>query len=168
MLDDHPEAERFLGAVRDGGWATGTELPYHHPGCYGCGPANEAGFGLRAVAEAGEAVRAELTFDRRFRGAPGLVHGGAIAGVVDDLFGMVLLRVLVPAVTVDLNVSYRRPIHLDDPCVLRAEVVGREGRDLDLRGSIEQHDERKVEASGRFRIIERERMMNRYERVERR
>jgi acyl-coenzyme A thioesterase PaaI-like protein len=167
-FQDHPEADRFLAAIRDGGWKPGEELPYHHPDCYGCGPANEVGFGLRAVAEPGEAVRAELTFDGRFRGAPGLAHGGAIAGAIDDLFGLVLVRVLVPAVTVDLSVSYRRPVHLDEPCRLWAEVVHRDGRDLDLHATLEQHDERKVEARGRFRIIGPERMANRYEPVERR
>jgi acyl-coenzyme A thioesterase PaaI-like protein len=164
---DHPQADRILAALRDGGWQAGDELPFHHPGCWGCGPDNPAGFGLRAFAEPGEAVRAEVTFDDRFRGAPGLVHGGAIAGVVDDLFGMVLLRVLVPAVTTDLSVSYRRPLHLDEPCVLRAEVAEREGRNLDLLGTIEQHDRRKVEGRGRFRVIDPERMLNRYEPLDR-
>jgi acyl-coenzyme A thioesterase PaaI-like protein len=163
---DHPQADRFLAAIRDGGWQVGEELPFHHPDCYGCGPSNTCGLGLRGIAEAGEAVRAELTFDGRFRGAPGLAHGGAIAAAVDDLFGLVLVRVLVPAVTVDLSVSYRRPVHLDEPCLLRAEVVGRAERDLDLQATVEQHDETKVEARGRFRIISPERMANRYEPLE--
>jgi acyl-coenzyme A thioesterase PaaI-like protein len=165
-FEDHPQADRFLAAIRDGGWQVGEELPFHHPDCYGCGPSNTCGFGLHAIAEEGEAVRAELTFDGRFRGAPGLAHGGAIAAAVDDLFGLVLVRVLVPAVTVELSVSYRRPVHLDEPCRLRAEVVGREGRDLDLRATVEQHHEVKVEAQGRFRIISPERMANRYEPLE--
>jgi acyl-coenzyme A thioesterase PaaI-like protein len=166
-FQDHPQADRFLAALRDGGWRAGEELPFHDPGCYGCGPSNPAGFGLRAVATEGEAVRAELTFDARFRGAPGLAHGGAIAGAFDDLFGLVLVRVLVPAVTVDLAVSYRRPVHLEVPCDLRAEVVDRDGRDLHLAGTLDQDGERKVAASGRFRLIEPERMLNRYERIER-
>jgi acyl-coenzyme A thioesterase PaaI-like protein len=165
-FEDHPQADGFLAAIRDGGWQVGEELPFHHPDCYGCGPSNTCGFGLRAVAEEGEAVRAELTFDDRFRGAPGLAHGGAIAAAVDDLFGLVLVRVLVPAVTVELSVSYRRPVHLDAPCLLRAEVVGRAERDLELRATVEQHEETKVEARGRFRIISPERMANRYEPIE--
>ena len=138
-LTDHPELPRFLTALEEGGWPDGEVLPRHGFACYGCGPDNPAGFGLEATAAAGGGVRAELAFDDRFLGAPGLVHGGALAGVLDDLYGMVLIRELVPAVTVDLNVSYRRPIHLGDLCVLTAELVERDGRDLHLRASIEQH-----------------------------
>jgi acyl-coenzyme A thioesterase PaaI-like protein len=167
VLHDHPHAERFLTAHRDGGWQVGDVLPFHHADCWGCGPDNRDGFELRATVEEGDAVRAEVTFDGRYRGAPGLVHGGAIAGIIDDLFGYVLMRVLVPAVTAELSVSYRRPLHLDEPCVLRAEVVGRTDRDLDLLATIEQHERCKVEARARFRVIEPERMMNRYEPLER-
>ncbi len=159
---EHPDADRFLAAVRDGGWPDGEVLPSHQPGCYGCGDANPAGLGLTAVAAEGGGVRAEHTFDDRFLGAPGLAHGGAIAALLDDLYGMVLIRELLPAVTRDLAVSYRRPIHLDEPCVLAGRLVGRDGRDLDLEATIEQHGEVKVTSTARFRILDPARIANRY------
>ena len=91
-LRQHPDADRFLAAVRNGGWEVGDVLPSHGPGCYGCGADNPSGFRLVARADEGQAVVAELTFDDRHLGAPGLVHGGAIAGVIDDLYGMALVR----------------------------------------------------------------------------
>lgn len=162
---DHPERDRFRAAVEQGGWPDGEVLPRHGYACYGCGPDNPAGFGLTAVAAPGGGVRAELAFDERFLGAPGLVHGGAVAGMLDDLFGMVLVRELIPAVTTDLRVSYRKPLHLHDACEARAWLVERDDRDLQLAAEVHQHDRRKVTAEATFRVISPERLANRYERT---
>jgi acyl-coenzyme A thioesterase PaaI-like protein len=162
-LGKHPDAHRFVEAWRNGGWRDGEVLPSHQPGCYGCGDANPAGFALSATAAEGGGVRADYTFDDRFLGAPGLVHGGALAGLLDDVYGMVLVRELIPAVTVDLAVSYRRPIHLGDPCVLTGRLVDRDGRDLHLEAAVEQHDQVKVTSTARFRILDPQRIANRYE-----
>jgi acyl-coenzyme A thioesterase PaaI-like protein len=159
----HPDAHRFLAAWQAGGWKDGEVLPSHQPRCYGCGDDNPVGLGLTAVAAPGGGVRAEHTFDRRFLGAPGLAHGGAIAALLDDVYGMVLIRELIPAVTVDLAVRYRRPIHLDDPCVLTGRLLERDGRDLHLEASVEQHDQVKVTSTARFRVLDPERIANRYE-----
>jgi acyl-coenzyme A thioesterase PaaI-like protein len=166
MFRTHPEVHRFVDALKAGGWEPGTRLPFHTPGCFGCGPDNASSIGLEVLASHDGGVEAELTFAQRFQGAPGVVHGGAIAGAMDDLFGAVLIRELVVAVTVDLQVSYRRSLHLDEPCHLTAWLVERGGRELQIAGQIEQHGRVKVEAEGRFREIEAERLLTRYERVE--
>ena len=164
MFRGHPEAHRFAEALANGGWDAGTRLPSHTPGCFGCGPENPASLGLQVVASADGGVEADLTFDQRFQGAPGVVHGGAIAGAMDDIFGAVLIRELVVAVTVDLQVSFRRSLHLEEPCFVTAWLVERGGRELQIAGQIEQHGRVKVEAEGRFREIEAERLLTRYER----
>lgn len=166
MFDQHPEIHRFVDAVEAGGWEPGARLPFHTSGCFGCGPDNPSSIGLEVIASADGGVEADLSFSERFQGAPGVVHGGAIAGAMDDLFGAVLIRELVVAVTVDLQVSYRHSLHLEAPCRLTAWLVESGGRELHIAGQIEQHDKVKVEAEGRFRRIDAERLLTRYERVE--
>jgi acyl-coenzyme A thioesterase PaaI-like protein len=161
----HPQLDRFLAAMRGEGFAPGEELPYHQPNCYGCGPDNPTGFGLVAHAADGAAVEAVYRFDRRFEGGPGVVHGGATAALLDDLFGRLLVRILVLAVTVDLQVRYRRPVHLEDACDLRAELVDQSAKDLHLRAVLHQHGEQKVTATGHFRTIGLDRLATRYERT---
>lgn len=161
----HPQLDRFLAAMRGDGFAPGDELPYHQPNCYGCGPDNPGGLGLVAVAAEPDAVEATYTFAARFEGAPGVVHGGATAALVDDLFGRLLVRILVLAVTVDLRVTYLRAVHVDEPCRLRAELVERTDRSLRLRATLEQHERRKVTATGVFRTIELARLATRYDPV---
>jgi acyl-coenzyme A thioesterase PaaI-like protein len=160
----HPQLERFVSAMRGDGFADGEVLPYHQPGCFGCGPANTTGLGLEATVDGPDAVVASYTFADRFVGAPGVVHGGAVAALIDDLFGALVVRLLIPAVTAELRCRYLRPVHLDAVTDPRAWVVTDEGRDLTLAAELRQGGEVRVSADARFRRISLERIATRYER----
>lgn len=156
----HPEADLLLAAWKDGGWEPGTRLPTHLPGCYGCGPDNPHGLGLVVEAAADGGVVATHVFDDKFQGAVGVTHGGAIAAALDDLFGFVLVRILVPAVTRDLTVRYRRPVRLDEDCLLTARCDDREGRELHLSATLEQRGRVAAEADAVFVEVDPQRLMN--------
>ncbi|MBJ7451732.1 MAG: PaaI family thioesterase [Blastococcus sp.] len=146
-----------------GEWAKGfardthaRDLPPHHPRCLGCGPENPHGHHLQVWRE-GDVVRAEHVFDERHVGAPGIAHGGAVATVLDDLFGFLLYGVGEPAVTRHLEVGYRAPVLLGTPYLLEAGLQRREGRKLFVRA--QGADERGalvVEASAVFVVVGRE------------
>lgn len=128
-------------AFDHGGWDAGAELPPHMSRCFGCGPDNPHGIGLRVrVGEEPDTVVSSHVFDHRHRGAPGVAHGGAVAAAIDDLLGFVLVRVLTPAVTQDLSVRYRLPVRLDIPTGLRARLVDRVGRELHMEATVSQDD----------------------------
>lgn len=130
-------AEAFAGA----GWEPGAELPAHMPRCFGCGHDNPHAIGIRVrVADDPEAVTCEHVFDHRHQGAPGVAHGGAVAAAIDDLFGFVLVRVLTPAVTRDLAVTYRLPVRLGIPTRLDARLRDRDGRELHMQATVSQGD----------------------------
>lgn len=94
--------------------AEGVDLPPHHEQCLGCGPDNPHGHHLQ-VRRYGDGVVAEHTFDNRHVGAPGIAHGGAVATVIDDLYGFLLYLVGAPAVTRQLTVDYRAPVMIGTP-----------------------------------------------------
>src|SRR3546814_16692324 len=78
-------------------WGTTSEspdLPPHHPDCLGCGPQNPHGHAL-SVQRDENGVVAPRVFDQRHVGAPGIAHGGAVATVLDDLFGFLLYTVAI-------------------------------------------------------------------------
>lgn len=114
--------------------ADGT-IPEHHPNCLGCGSENPAGMGLRLRVD-GDLLRGSTTFDRRHEGAPGIVHGGAVATVLDDSLGSLLIVLGTPAVTANLNVSFRAPALLDRAMEIEAWSAGRDGRKLHLHGRL--------------------------------
>lgn len=112
------------------------ELPPHHRHCLGCGPENPHGHHLH-VRRCEHGVCAHHIFDQRHVGAPGIAHGGAVATVIDDLFGFLLYTVGELAVTRHLDIDYLAPVLLDTPYTLHAVVRSREGRKLELNARIE-------------------------------
>ena len=107
-------------------------LPAHSADCLGCGPDNPHGHQLQ-VHRDGARVHSRHVFDQRHVGAPGLVHGGAVATVLDDLCGHVLTLIGVLAVTRHLAVNYHAPTRIDTSYELSAWLVRRDGRKLFLR-----------------------------------
>lgn len=105
------------------------QLPAHWPTCLGCGGDNEAGFHLQVLRD-GAGVVAEHTFADRHTGAPGIVHGGAVATVVDDVLGYLLYLVPMAGVTRHLEVDYLKPVLAGVPYVVRAQIDSLEGRKL--------------------------------------
>ncbi|MCX2715391.1 PaaI family thioesterase [Mycolicibacterium sp. J2] len=108
-------------------------LPSHTPTCMGCGLDNPHGLQLE-VFRCGDEVFADLVFDERHIGAPGLAHGGAIAAACDDVLGFSLWIAATPAVTRRLTVDYLQPVPLGCTHRLTARIASREGRALHVDG----------------------------------
>lgn len=127
-----------------GGW-----LPPHQPNCLGCGDRNPGSMGLRLRRD-GEAVGGEVTLDRRHEGAPGFAHGGAVATVLDDALGTLLVVRRRPAVTAKLEINYRRPAFLERTFAVEARIEAVEGRKLVVVGELREGDEVVADARGLF------------------
>ena len=104
-------------------------LPPHTPTCMGCGPDNPNGLHMK-VFRSGQQVYADVAFDERHIGAPGLAHGGAIAAACDDVLGFTLWIATTPAVTRNLAIGYLLPVPLHQPHRITASIVNRDGRAL--------------------------------------
>jgi len=76
-----------------------------------------------------------------YQGPPGIVHGGIVAAIHDQLLASVTRLRGHIAMTASLKVTYRLPTPIDQPLELSAWVESREGRKLRVRG-ICQHDGR--------------------------
>jgi uncharacterized protein (TIGR00369 family) len=125
-------------------------LPPHHSSCLGCGPDNPHGHHLQVRRE-NDGVAAEHRFDERHVGAPGIAHGGAVATVIDDLYGFLLYVVGELAVTRSLQIEYLAPVRLGVDYGLRAELERREGRKLYVRAQIvDQRDRLAVSSTAVF------------------
>ena len=95
--------------------------------CFVCGSRNEAGLQLNIVSGGGEA-RAEFQPDTRWEGYPGVVHGGVLSAVFDDLMFHAIYSVIrQAAVTASIEVRFRRPARIGDRLFCQARV-GEAGR----------------------------------------
>lgn len=108
------------------------DLPPHSATCFGCGPESAPGLHLQARLD-GEEVVTAYAFTSGYSGSPGIVHGGIVAVLADDLMGSVLWVVRKPAVTRHLEVDYLHPVLVGVTYDVRAGVVRVEGRKVFAR-----------------------------------
>jgi uncharacterized protein (TIGR00369 family) len=82
-------------------------------------------------------IRCIVRVGNRLNGYPGIVHGGIIALLFDNSFGVILFTSKIAhAVTANLNVNYRRPFRADNWIVLNAKIDKVEGRKLFMSATI--------------------------------
>lgn len=121
--------------------------------CFGCGEANDAGMHLPFQRdETAKRVRGSFRLGARYQGAPGMIHGGIIALVLDEALGKVCRFHDVRAVTAELTVEYLRPIKVDQEIHVEAFHVERKERNLIHQGEIRDVQGR-VLARGRGRFV---------------
>ena len=121
------------------GWQRRREVVFgeDRPGtCFGCGPANPRGLGLRFF-ETDEGVEVGYEADEDLAGAPGIVHGGIQATLLDEALCMTIYaKEGVPAVTGELTVRYLRPLPSRVPIVVRSQITERRGKSFFAQGEI--------------------------------
>jgi uncharacterized protein (TIGR00369 family) len=108
--------------------------------CYGCGQGNRSG--LRMVFAHGEDGSAECRYTAadHLAGAPGVIHGGVQATLLDEAMGHAIHFAdpdpELDIVTVDFALRYRRPAPVGVPLRIRGKLLRAEGRDFFVSGEI--------------------------------
>lgn len=102
-------------------------LPMHTSDCFGCGTENSSGLGIQPF-RMREHVYADIAFDERHIGGPGLAHGGAIAAACDEILGFTTWLIGAPAVTRALSIDYLAPVPLHQTHRMTAKVDEERGR----------------------------------------
>ena len=97
-----------------------------------------------------DGVRGHVRFGWAYEGAPGLVHGGVLSMVLDQLLGEAGVAARVAGMTVGLELSYKAPTRLHTDLVLEARVVEAGDRKVRMEGTIRDGDTVTVLATGTF------------------
>ncbi|MBN2085538.1 MAG: PaaI family thioesterase [Anaerolineales bacterium] len=92
--------------------------PLGHERCLFCGGKNLYSLGLSFQADPEKGVRARFRPHTGFQGYAGVLHGGAVAGVLDAAMTHCLFHSAVKAMTADLHVRYVKPL----PCGMEYDV----------------------------------------------
>ncbi len=77
--------------------------------CFACGELNEAGLHLKLKLEPGHCTT-ELTIPRRFEGWEGIIHGGILCAILDEVMAWALVAQDSWGVTARMSVDFRRPV----------------------------------------------------------
>lgn len=121
--------------------------------CFGCGALNPIGLHLRFYAlEDGEGVWAPWTPTSEYEGYGGMIHGGIISTLMDEILAWSLYARETWAVTARLNTTFRKPVRVGEPVRLVGRVVRDRGRLIELHGEIrlEADDSLLAEAEATF------------------
>lgn len=125
----------------------------HH--CFACGEQNPGGLKLKFVQE-GNVVSTTFSPPEIYQGYPGILHGGIVSTVFDEVMSQCLWVLGQPAFTARLEVRFRRNIPLLKPVKFEAWIVKRKGPLVELEAKALLEDgQLAAEARGRFMLNER-------------
>jgi uncharacterized protein (TIGR00369 family) len=79
----------------------------HH--CFACGELNETGLHLKLQLASGR-CKVELTLPNQFEGWEGLIHGGIVCTILDEVMAWALVERDAWGVTARMSVQFHRPI----------------------------------------------------------
>lgn len=86
-----------------------------------CNPPPE-GFGVRFKVADDDSVFAEIIFDESKQGGHGILHGGAIAAVLDEAMGAAAFEAGHGGYTITMTYNYKQHIPLGQTITVRARV----------------------------------------------
>lgn len=112
----------------------GDTVVSHYRWCVGCGADHPAGLHMRVTAGEGMTMLSTLEVGDYHQGAPGLAHGGVIATAMDEAMGALNRLLLVPVVTVHLEVDYVRPVPVGTTLHISTHIAGQVGRKVYTSG----------------------------------
>jgi uncharacterized protein (TIGR00369 family) len=125
--------------------------------CFGCGGGNARG--MKLTFEQDDAARkiiGRFRLGSEYQGAFGIIHGGVIATVLDEVMGKVCRFRGVRALTAEMNVQYLSPVWVDADLVVEGYEKEMTGRNLHLVGEIKDASGKMLARStGRFVIVDR-------------
>jgi uncharacterized protein (TIGR00369 family) len=96
-------------------------------GCFVCGQDNAIGLNLTFLSD-GEAAHTVWRPDRRHEGYKGIVHGGLMAAVLDEVMIKAVLARDIRCVTASMEVRYKAPAEVGDELVFEGKVSEVKGR----------------------------------------
>ncbi len=110
-----------------------SKLPtYKH--CFICGLENEIGLKARFWIE-GDGAKAECEPDARYEGYKGVVHGGVVSAMLDEVMGKAIMAVGGPInMTARLNIRFRQSAIVGQKLTFEAQCLGRKRQFFDTKG----------------------------------
>ena len=110
--------------------------------CFVCGMQNPIGLKAFFYQDEEGRVVARFTGQEEHQGYPGVMHGGIVTALLDEVIGRVAIAHDLPGwgVTAKLEVRFRHPVPLGQPLTLVGEMTRLRSRTLEAHGEIRLED----------------------------
>jgi acyl-coenzyme A thioesterase PaaI-like protein len=107
--------------------------------CFACGPKNPFGLKLR-FREQDDTYISEFTGQPQHQGYDGIMHGGIVSTLLDEIMARYLYAKGMNAVTARLEIRYNKPTPIGVPLLLKGRITKSKGRLYETEGTIELPD----------------------------
>ncbi len=91
--------------------------------CFACGDLNETGLHAEISAADDNTSLCRITVPSRFQGWKGMVHGGIISTLLDEVSIYACRNISLKGVTAEINVKFKKPVPTEKELELKAKVV---------------------------------------------
>jgi len=107
--------------------------------CFACGPQNPFGLKL-SFSEENDTYISHFTGLPQHQGYDGIMHGGIVSTLLDEIMARYLYAKGLKAVTARLEIRYLKPTPLGVPLLIKGRISGQKGKIFETAGSIEMPD----------------------------
>ena len=91
-----------------------------------------------------------LAIPRAFQGWQGMAHGGILATLLDETCAYAAKSLVAHVVTVEITVTYKKPVPLETALLVTATVISRRRKIIEVQGQIEVAGELYAEAKAKM------------------
>jgi len=99
--------------------------------CFACGRNNSQGLRLEFTEE-GDVYKTVFTPSKYHQGYTGILHGGLISTLLDEVMGRWLFAKGILAPTAQLEVRFKKPVPVEQPLTVTGWLVSEKGRVIEM------------------------------------
>lgn len=103
--------------------------------CFGCGVNNPIGLKLKFTHE-GETLRSDFTPDKNHQGWPGLLHGGILVCLLDEVMSNAAYATGNTCLTASITIRQKKPVKVGIPLVITARITRHRKKLIETEGRI--------------------------------
>jgi acyl-coenzyme A thioesterase PaaI-like protein len=103
--------------------------------CFGCGVNNPIGMKLKFTRD-GDWLRTEFTPGRAYQGWPGLLHGGILGCLLDEVMSNAAYATGNTCLTASINIRLKQPVKIEVPLVITARIVRHRKKLIETEGRV--------------------------------
>lgn len=128
--------------------------------CFGCGKDNPVGLHL-VNTYIDDRAHIEFEVKSDYCGHPGLLHGGVIGILFDEVMFYAIARLGIQSVTLNMTIDYKSPALMGRFLICEAWITGQEGRKIDVAAVITDRDTGRViaESTGKYLEVDMKKFM---------
>jgi uncharacterized protein (TIGR00369 family) len=121
--------------------------------CYGCGQDNPIGLKLKNK-YIGEKSQIEFKVKHDYCGHPGLLHGGVVGILFDEVMFHAIARLGIEIVTLSITIDYKNPALEGHQLICEAWIEKHDGRKIDVVAVIIDSETGRVIAESKGKYLE--------------